>query len=142
MARWVALCRVVRSCSSTGSREEPGEIYVELCQHPLFLLTSHVGDAIRVTGAMADDPHRAGDTVFGDSDGLITGVGRTDDVFKASDCTTSSFELVSALIGRAAVIPSLSLAHFAEPEAHVFLLLASNRRRRQPVPLLPLCGTV
>ena len=55
--------------------------------------------------------YHTGDTASRDADGYITYVGRTDDVFKASDYRISPFELESVLIehadvAEAAVVPS------------------------------------
>jgi acetyl-CoA synthetase len=65
-----------------------------------------------------------------DEDGYITYVGRTDDVFKASDYRISPFELESILIeheavAEAAVVPSPDPVRLAVPKAYV--LLASGR---------------
>jgi acetyl-CoA synthetase len=65
-----------------------------------------------------------------DDDGYITYVGRTDDVFKASDYRISPFELESILIeheavAEAAVVPSPDPVRLAVPKAYV--LLASGR---------------
>ena len=55
--------------------------------------------------------YHTGDVATSDDDGYITYVGRTDDVFKASDYRISPFELESVLIeheavAEAAVVPS------------------------------------
>ena len=60
-------------------------------------------------GRCATDYH-TGDVASRDDDGYITYVGRTDDVFKASDYRISPFELECALIehpavAEAAVVP-------------------------------------
>ena len=65
-----------------------------------------------------------------DDDGYITNVGRTDDVFKASDYRISPFELESVLIeheavAEAAVVPSPDPVRLAVPKAYV--LLAAGR---------------
>jgi acetyl-CoA synthetase len=61
-----------------------------------------------------------------DADGYITYVGRTDDVFKASDYRISPFELESVLIeheavAEAAVIPSPDPVRLAVPKAYILL---------------------
>ena len=61
-----------------------------------------------------------------DDDGYITYVGRTDDVFKASDYRISPFELESVLIehpavAEAAVVPAPDPVRLAVPKAYVVL---------------------
>ena len=61
-----------------------------------------------------------------DEDGYITYVGRTDDVFKASDYKISPFELESVLIehpavAEAAVVPAPDPVRLAVPKAYVAL---------------------
>ena len=61
-----------------------------------------------------------------DDDGYITYVGRTDDVFKASDYRISPFELESVLmehaaVAEAAVVPSPDPLRLAVPKAYVIL---------------------
>jgi acetyl-CoA synthetase len=61
-----------------------------------------------------------------DTDGYITFIGRTDDVFKASDYRISPFELESVIIrhaavAEAAVVPSPDPVRFAVPKAFVAL---------------------
>src|SRR5207253_818863 len=67
-----------------------------------------------------------GDVATRDGDGYITYVGRTDDVFKASDYRISPFELESVLIehpdvAEAAVVPSPDALRLAVPKAFVVL---------------------
>ena len=68
-------------------------------------------DDERTSEAMRDGYYHTGDVASRDADGYITYVGRTDDVFKASDYRISPFELESVLIeheavAEAAVVPS------------------------------------
>ena len=79
---------------------------------------------------MRDGYYHTGDVASSDDDGYITYVGRTDDVFKASDYRISPFELESILIeheavAEAAVVPSPDPVRLAVPKAYV--LLAAGR---------------
>ncbi len=70
--------------------------------------------------------HRTGDVMSRDADGYFTFVGRSDDVFKASDYRISPFELESALIEHpevveCAVVPSPDPIRSAVPKAFVIL---------------------
>jgi len=67
-----------------------------------------------------------GDLADRDAEGYITYVGRTDDVFKASDYKVSPFELESVLIehpavAEAAVVPAPDEVRLAVPKAYVAL---------------------
>ncbi|HEX7758888.1 MAG TPA: AMP-binding protein [Caulobacteraceae bacterium] len=70
--------------------------------------------------------YHTGDVVWRDDDGVLTYVGRADDVFKASDYRISPFELESVLIehpavAEAAVTPSPDPMRLAVPKAFVAL---------------------
>jgi acetyl-CoA synthetase len=70
--------------------------------------------------------YRTGDVVSQAADGVLTYVGRADDVFKASDYRISPFELESVLIehpavAEAAVVPSPDPMRLAFPKAFVAL---------------------
>ena len=74
-------------------------------------MTGYQGDAQRNDEAMAGGCYHTGDVASRDADGYITYVGRTDDVFKASDYKISPFEVESVLIehpavAEAAVVPA------------------------------------
>jgi acetyl-CoA synthetase len=80
--------------------------------------------------AMQGGYYHTGDDATSDDDGYITYVGRTDDVFKASDYRISPFELESILIeheavAEAAVVPAPDPVRLAVPKAYV--LLAGDR---------------
>jgi acetyl-CoA synthetase len=89
-------------------------------------MTGYYGDPDRTAEAMADGYYRTGDIGARDADGYITYVGRSDDVFKASDYKISPFELESALleheaVAEAAVVPCPDEVRLAVPKAYVTL---------------------
>jgi len=93
---------------------------------PLPLMTGYQGDRVRDDEAMAGGLYHTGDLVSRDEDGYITYVGRTDDVFKASDYKISPFELESVLIehpavAEAAIVPAPDEVRLAVPKAYVSL---------------------
>jgi acetyl-CoA synthetase len=103
-----------------------GEICLDLGAHPLSLMTGYQGDPERNEEAMAGGFYHTGDVAARDADGYITYVGRTDDVFKASDYKISPFELESVLIehpavAEAAVVPAPDPLRLAVPKAYVAL---------------------
>jgi len=102
------------------------EICLDLAQHPLALMTGYQGDNARNDEAMAGGWYHTGDVATVDADGYITYVGRTDDVFKASDYKISPFEVESVLIEHpavleAAVVPAPDEVRLAVPKAYVAL---------------------
>ncbi len=89
-------------------------------------MVGYHGDAERNAEAMAGGYYHTGDVGSRDADGYITYVGRSDDVFKASDYRISPFELESVLIehpavAEAAVVPSPDPVRLAVPKAYVVL---------------------
>ncbi|CAN5652706.1 AMP-binding protein [soil metagenome] len=113
----------------TGSivaAEGEGEICLDLSAAPVSLMTGYLGDEERNEEAMAGGFYHTGDVASRDADGYITYVGRTDDVFKASDYKISPFELESVLIehpavAEAAVVPAPDPVRLAVPKAYVAL---------------------
>ncbi len=104
-----------------------GEICFDLSKNPLTLMTEYAGDPERNAEAMAGGLYHTGDVASRDEDGYITYVGRTDDVFKASDYKISPFELESVLIAHpavaeAAVVPAPDEVRLAIPKAYVALV--------------------
>jgi acetyl-CoA synthetase len=108
-----------------------GEICLDLSgnagRRPLNLMTGYQGDPTRNEEAMADGFYHTGDVATIADDGYITYVGRTDDVFKASDYKISPFELESVLIehpavAEAAVVPAPDPVRLAVPKAYVALV--------------------
>jgi len=110
----------------TGEPGRDGEICLDLRERPLGLMTGYLDDAKRDADAMRGGYYHTGDVATSDDDGYITYVGRTDDVFKASDYRISPFELESVLIehkavAEAAVVPSPDPIRLAVPKAYVVL---------------------
>jgi len=113
----------------SGEHGREGEICLPLdpaAGRPAGLMTGYQGDPARAAEAMHDGFYHTGDVATMDEDGYITYVGRTDDVFKASDYRISPFELESVLIehesvAEAAVVPSPDPVRLAVPKAYVTL---------------------
>jgi acetyl-CoA synthetase len=108
----------------SGRPARDGEICVDLSRRPLGLMTGYLDDPELNSAAMRDGFYHTGDVATSDEDGYITYVGRTDDVFKASDYRISPFELESVLIEHAAVteaavVPSPDPIRLAVPKAYV-----------------------
>jgi acetyl-CoA synthetase len=107
---------------------DEGEICVE-CEpeRPVGLMAGYYGDHARNDSAFAGGRYHTGDVASRDADGYITYVGRTDDVFKASDYRISPFELESVLIehpavAEAAVVPAPDELRLAVPKAYLVLV--------------------
>jgi acetyl-CoA synthetase len=110
----------------TGQPAQEGEICVDLSRRPMSLMTGYQDDPQRNTEAMAGGYYHTGDVASRDSEGYIFYIGRTDDVFKASDYKISPFELESVLIehpavAEAAVVPAPDEVRLAVPKAYVTL---------------------
>ena len=107
-------------------RGDEGEICVDLADRPVGLMVGYKDDDERNSEAMRGGVYHTGDVASRDEQGYITYVGRSDDVFKASDYRISPFELESVLIehdavAEAAVVPSPDPLRLAVPKAYVVL---------------------
>jgi acetyl-CoA synthetase len=125
----------------SGAEAEEGEIALDLRARPLALMTGYRDSAERTAEAMADGYYHTGDVATRDGDGYITYVGRTDDVFKASDYRISPFELESVLIeheavAEAAVVPSPDALRLAVPKAYVSLSAGHEPTRETALAIL------
>ncbi|MBL1103562.1 AMP-binding protein [Streptomyces sp. 5-8] len=103
-----------------------GEIALDLADRPVGLMTGYHGDPDRTAEAMAGGYYRTGDIATRDEEGYLTYIGRSDDVFKASDYKVSPFELESVLleheaVAEAAVVPAPDELRLAVPKAYVVL---------------------
>jgi acetyl-CoA synthetase len=110
----------------SGERAQEGEICLDLRHRPVGLMTGYTGDDERTSTAFAGGFYHTGDVGSIDERGYLTYVGRTDDVFKASDYRISPFELESVLIeheavAEAAVVPAPDPIRLAVPKAYVVL---------------------
>ena len=116
----------------SGEPADEGEICVDLSpDRPVGVMSGyrekHGPDEERNARAFAGDRYHTGDVAQRDADGYITFVGRTDDVFKASDYRISPFELESVLIehpavAEAAVVPAPDELRLAVPKAYISLV--------------------
>jgi acetyl-CoA synthetase len=110
----------------TQQAGDTGEICLDLRRRPLGLMSGYRDDAARTAEVTRHGFYHTGDIATRDADGYITFVGRTDDVFKASDYRISPFELESVLlehdaVAEAAVVPSPDPLRLAIPKAYVTL---------------------
>ncbi|MCW2543617.1 MAG: putative acetyl-coenzyme synthetase [Frankiales bacterium] len=126
MGRPLPGCPVVLVDPVSGELAEEGEICLDLSKAPLNLMTGYLGDPERDAEAKSGGYYHSGDVASRDSDGYLTYVGRTDDVFKASDYKISPFELESVLIEHpavleAAVVPAPDPVRLAVPKAYIAL---------------------
>ncbi|MBK6886968.1 MAG: AMP-binding protein [Tetrasphaera sp.] len=124
--------------------QDEGEICLDLESRPLGLMTGYQGDDARNSAAMIGGFYHTGDIAARDADGYITYVGRTDDVFKASDYKISPFELESVLIehpavAEAAVVPAPDPVRLAVPKAFVVLVPGHEPTRETALSILAYC---
>ena len=121
---------------ATGEEADDGELCLRLDPRPVGLMKAYYGDPDKTAEAFRDGYYHTGDMASRDERGIITYVGRGDDVFKSSDYRLSPFELESVLIehpavAEAAVVPSPDPLKLSVPKA--FVVLAAGH---QPGPEL------
>ncbi|MET3721703.1 MULTISPECIES: AMP-binding protein [unclassified Arthrobacter] len=112
---------------NTGEEADDGELCLRLDHRPVGLMKSYYGDAKRTAEAFRGGYYHTGDMASRDKRGIITYVGRDDDVFKSSDYRLSPFELESVLlehpaVAEAAVVPSPDALKLSLPKAYVVLV--------------------
>jgi acetyl-CoA synthetase len=113
----------------SGEEAREGEICLRLdgpLGRPVGLMAGYRDDDERTEEVFRGGAYHTGDVASIDDNGYITYVGRTDDVFKASDYRISPFELESVLVehpavAEAAVVPSPDPTRLAVPKAYVVL---------------------
>jgi acetyl-CoA synthetase len=114
-----------------GQPADEGEICVDLSHKPVGLMPQYLDDDGQTSRAMRAGFYHTGDLASRDRDGYVTYIGRSDDVFKASDYRISPFELESVLmehpaIAEAAVVPSPDSLRHTVPKA--FIVLATGHQ--------------
>lgn len=129
---------------TTGEPGEEGEICLDLAERPLGLMAGYRGDPELTAAVTRGGYYHTGDVASRDADGYITFVGRTDDVFKASDYRISPFELESVLIehpavAEAAVVPAPDPVRLAVPKAYVLLAAGHHPDRATALSILRHC---
>ncbi len=89
----------------SGEPADEGEICLPLggdgagaASRPTNLMPGYFGNAEATEKAMRGGYFHTGDIAQRDADGVLTFVGRTDDIFKSSDFKVSPFEVESALL--------------------------------------------
>ncbi len=110
----------------SGEIADDGEIALDLSSRPLGLMVGYRDDPEHTADVMRNGYYHTGDVASRDAEGYISYVGRTDDVFKASDYRISPFELESVLIehpavAEAAVVPAPDAVRLSVPKAYVAL---------------------
>ncbi len=104
-----------------------GEVCLALGKdRPAGLMQGYWDPSGKLAGADGD-VYRTGDVASIDSEGYLTFVGRSDDVFKSSDYRISPFELESVLIehdavAEAAIVPSPDEIRLSVPKAFILLV--------------------
>ena len=111
---------------ASGEEADEGELCLRLDPRPVGLMSGYHGDPERTAEAFRGGYYHTGDMASRAADGVITYVGRGDDVFKSSDYRLSPFELESVLIehpavAEAAVVPSPDPVRLSVPKAFVVL---------------------
>ncbi|MFT4051145.1 MAG: AMP-binding protein [Microbacterium sp.] len=88
----------------TGEPSDEGEICLPVTpRRPLNLMSGYLGEPGRTDKVLHDGYFHTSDVAVRDGAGFLTFVGRTDDVFKASDFKVSPFEVESILLEHPAV---------------------------------------
>jgi acetyl-CoA synthetase len=109
---------------------DEGAVCLPLDPPPAALMAGYQSDdgtIVPLTGAF----YRTGDVAARDAEGYLTYIGRSDDIFKASDYRISPFELESVLIehhavAEAAVVPAPDALRMAVPKAFITLVPAAS----------------
>ena len=115
----------VRILDEKGHDSYEGELAIDLDPPPVGLMLGYLQRDGSVTLPQTA-AYRTGDLAAVDAEGRVTFIGRTDDVFKASDYRISPFELESMLlehpsVAEAAVVPAPHALRTSVPKAFIRL---------------------
>ncbi|MEX5296131.1 AMP-binding protein [Kocuria sp. CPCC 205268] len=118
----------------TGAPAEEGEICLKVDDDPPGIMAGYIDEPERTAEVVQDGWYHTRDIARRDERGVYTYVGRTDDVFKASDYRISPFELESVLIehpavAEAAVVPAPDPVRHAVPKAYLVLAAGAEPTR-------------
>ncbi|GAB3149716.1 AMP-binding protein [Microbacterium neimengense] len=134
----------------TGEVADEGEICLPTAPvRPLNLTPGYIGEPERTAKVEHDGYYHTSDVAVRDAEGFLTFVGRTDDVFKASDFKVSPFEVESILLEHAAVAEAgvvgapdavrlnvvkayVALAAGVEPDAATARSILAHAREHMP----------
>ncbi|HST73129.1 MAG TPA: AMP-binding protein [Kocuria rosea] len=110
----------------TGEPAQEGEICLKVEDGPPGIMAGYIDEPERTAEVVKGGWYHTRDIASRDEHGVYTYVGRTDDVFKASDYRISPFELESVLIehpavAEAAVVPAPDPVRHAVPKAYLVL---------------------
>ena len=111
---------------TTGEPSTTGEICLRIDPRPVGLMKGYFQDPEKTGEAISGGLYRTGDIAERDEHGVLTYVGRADDVFKSSDYKLSPFELESVIlehpaVAEAAVVPAPDPMRLSVPKAFVIL---------------------
>lgn len=111
---------------TTGQVAEVGEICLRVDPRPVGLMKGYFDDAQKTDEVIKDGVYHTGDIAERDAEGILTYIGRADDVFKSSDYKLSPFELESVVlehpaVAEVAVVPSPDPLKLSVPKAFVVL---------------------
>lgn len=125
----------------TEEESDTGEIRLKLDPYPFNLMTHYIGNDVLDAEVKDGGYYHTGDLAVRDEHGYLTYVGRTDDVFKASDYKVSPFELESVLLQHpavveAAVVPAKDPTRLAVPKAFVSLAPGWEKSRETALEIL------
>ncbi|MGO2621179.1 MAG: AMP-binding protein [Glutamicibacter ardleyensis] len=109
---------------ASGQEGDLGEICLVTTPRPLGLMKGYFENEEKTAEVFRDNVYHTGDIAERDEHGVLTYVGRADDVFKSSDYKLSPFELESVLIehpgvGEAAVVPAPDELRLSVPKAYI-----------------------
>ena len=115
----------IRLLDADDQEADEGSVCIALDPAPAALMRGYQNDD-GTTAPLSGADYHTGDVAARDADGYLTYVGRSDDIFKASDYRISPFELESVLIEHpavieAAVVPAPDPVRAAIPKAFVTL---------------------